>query len=184
MTALERAVGVEREAPEHLLRALRVIDPTAELVHLGGGRWLLGRVVSDERLRVAGQRLVKSSREAVKGRKPTPIDRRRHLVGQLRLHGFQPTAEFFYAGEPTSRIVREQELMQWLWIRSNRYDMERMADAEQEERKAKAEAELADEALHRDAFRYLTTMSHSVKRYGPPLGAPSGRTRHQIQGAA
>lgn len=184
MTEIERLVGVDRVAPEHLLRRLRVIDPTAELIHIGEGRWMLGRILSDERIRQAGQRQARSAREAIRGRKPNVIDKRRHIVAQLRLLGFQPTSEFFVKGEPTARILREQELMQFLWSRANRYSLERMADAEQNERKAKADAELQDEALHRDAFNYLTRMTHSVTRYGHPLGTPSGRTRHVTQGAA
>ncbi len=144
---------------------------------------MLGRVLSDERIRQAGQRQAKAAREAVKGRKPNKLDARRHLVAQLRLYGFQPTSEFHVRGEPTARILREQELMQWLWTRSNRYDMERLADQEQADKQAKAQAEFQDEALHLDAFRYLTRLTHSVTRYGPPLGVPSGRTRHVTQGA-
>jgi hypothetical protein len=40
-----------REAPASLLARLREVDPTAELYHLGGGRWAVGRVGGHNRHR-------------------------------------------------------------------------------------------------------------------------------------
>lgn len=185
MTALEAAVGVEREAPRDVLRGLRVIDPTAELIYLGTGRWLLGRVVSSAPIRAAGERLAASCTRATKTRNTasrtlTPEDYDRHLMAQLRLRGFQPTTEYRVCGEPTGAIVRDQEVMDFLYRTLSDDAVDALADEDHIARKAQARADLTDEARARDAWRWMFTRSHSVTRFGAgPQRARSGFTLHQ-----
>lgn len=185
MTELEYAVGVEREAPRDVLRGLRVIDPTAELIYLGAGRWLLGRVVSSEPIRAAGERLAASCSRATKSRNTasrtlTREDYDRHLMAQLRLRGFQPTTEYVVYGEPTGAIVRDQEVMDFLHRTLSDDAIDALADEDSTALKAAAHADLTDEARARAAWRYMFTRSHSVTRFGAgPQRARSGFTMHR-----
>lgn len=186
MTGLERAVGVEREAPEGLLRALRVIDPTAELIYLGDGNWMLGRIRPSEPLRQAGARLARSCRLATKHRSTLlPTDYRRHLVAQLRMLGFQPTTEYHVQGEPTAAIVRDQEVMDFLWRTTSDDALSQMDDAGLVAKQAAARAEMLDEGRAADAWRYLFTRSHAITRVDDPTRdrVASGRTRHFLRSA-
>lgn len=177
MTELERRVGVERAAPPEVVRQLRVIDPAAELVYFGSGRWMLGRLVPDARIRKAGAALAKSCRNATAGRALVPEDYGRQLMAQLRMQGFQPTTEYVLHGEPTAAIVREQEVMDFLWRHSNDYDRERLADRDYLQRKAETHHDLTDDARARDAYRYLFTRSHAARRINAYAGPRSGFTR-------
>lgn len=180
MTELERAVGVERTAPSELLRALRVIDPTAELVYFGAGRWRLGHLVpEDRRIAKAGQRLLASCARVLKVRKrPSVEDYQRHLFGKCRLFGFVPTAEYEVLGEPTAAIVRDQEVMDFLYRTVSAQEADAMYDHDELQRKAHADAMLTDEHRARDAWRYAFTRSHAVTRFDDPTRRQhrSGRT--------
>lgn len=184
MTELEVAVGVERAAPDPVLRGLRVIDPTAELIYLGHGRWLLGRVVPHEPIRKAGERLAASCHRATKNRNTASrslaqSDYDRNLLAQLRLRGFQPTTEYRVYGEPTGAIVRDQEVMDFLYRTLSDASVDALADEDQTHRKATARADLTDEARGRAAWTYLFTRSHSVTRFdNRPQRARSGFRRH------
>lgn len=172
---------VEREAPGHVLRALRVIDPTAELIYMGEGRWLLGRLAPSSSIRVAGERLVESCRRAVKGRKPNALDARRYLFAQLRLNGFQPTAEYVFRGSPDSSVVIDQQLMDWMYRHTTDTELETAVDADMVKAREEARADMLDTARHAAAWRYAFTRSHSVTRFDDPTKARSkaGRTVHK-----
>lgn len=172
---------IEREAPGHLLRALRVIDPTAEFVYMGEGRWLLGRLASTAAIRVAGQRLVESCKRAVEGRKPTPLDARRYLFAQLRLNGFQPTSEYVFQGEPDSSVVIDQQVMDWMYHNTSDSELETAVDADMVKAREDARADMLDTARHAAAWKYAFTRSHSVTRFDDPTKArqKAGRTIHK-----
>lgn len=169
MTEVERYVGCERAAPGHLLRALRVTDPTAELLYMGDGVWWLGRIAPNRNIEQAGQRLAASCRRVErKGRKLVPEDRRRWMVAQARLAGFQATQEYHVVGEPTAAIVRDQEVMDFLHRTLSDEDRDRMADEDFVRAKAQAHADLTDDARGRDAWKYMFTRSHAVRRLDSP----------------
>lgn len=183
MTALERQVGVVREAPEPLLRALRVIDPTAELLYLGEGRWVLGHTVNDERVRKVGERALKANKGAANqleklrmiGKlRGARLDearfeiRTKRIFGEARRLSFRPTSEYVFQGEPNGSIVRDQETMEFLYRHLSANETDRLADEEQDARKASAEKELQDEYRAADAWRYAFTRSHAVTRHDDP----------------
>lgn len=174
MTELERAVGVEREAPTDLLHRLRVIDPTAELVYMGRGVWWLGRVVPNRVLRSAGDRKVGAVAQVTRRRRPTAQEHRAHLVGRLQQHGFQFTAEYA-VNDPDGAILTDQQVMDFLYRTLTDGERDVLADRDEVRRRAEAHAELTDDARATDAWRYLFTRSHAVTR--PSVRAlRSGRT--------
>ncbi|MCU1350614.1 MAG: hypothetical protein JWO56_3644 [Acidobacteria bacterium] len=168
MTPLELLVGVERTAPTELLRQLRVIDPSAELIYMGHGRWLLGRVLASRPIRAAGERLAGSCARVLQTRwrkAPLAADHHRYRTAQLRLRDFQATQEYVVQGEPTGAIVRDQEVMDFLYRHVSEQQLDEMADEPKVAQQAAARADLADDRRAADAWRYLFTRSHSVTRH-------------------
>lgn len=183
MTEVERLVAVEREAPEHLLRRLRVIDPTAELLYLGRGEWVLGVMTDDPRVRMAGKRLVQScERVAAKLRAKdiTHDHRRRWRMGLARQLGFRLTAEYEIRGEPTAAIVRDQEAMDFLHRTLTMQGVTDLNDLDDVRRKAEAHADLTDDHRARDAWRYMFTRQHAMKRIDLSTGPRSGFSRQPV----
>lgn len=174
MTRLERLVGVEREAPPLLVRDLRAIEPTAELVYMGDGTWWLGRVHPSFDLRKQGWEKVRAANAATAEHRVDPHHAKLYRIGRLQQLGFQFTAE--YAGEPDGRIVQDMMRADYLWrLASNWYRYQEIRNGAQDAEAERARAELMDDARARDAWRYMTTLSHSVKRHGPS-DYQSGRT--------
>lgn len=196
MTPFERVVGVEREAPGLLLRALRVIDPTAELLYLGRGRWLLGQVVSDRRIVKVGTRALRANRGAsrayenlkLRGKLSTAqIAAAEHdlkandILARARMLGFRPTSEYTVIGEPSGAIVRDQEVMEYLYRHLTANETERLADEDATERADSAQKQLQDDGRARDAWHYAFTRSHAVTRIDDPRRdrVRSGFTKHK-----
>lgn len=196
MTDLERKVGVVREAPEPLLRALRVIDPTAELLYLGNGRWMLGQVIPDCRIVKAGWMQLEANKGAAGKLEQMRLTGRLHgkrlvealheirsrrIVAEARRLGFRPTAEYTFRGEPNGSIVRDQELMDFLWRHMSMNETSQLEAQDGEDRRAQALADAQDEHKARDAWRYAFTRSHAVTRHDDPTvqRVRSGFTRVQ-----
>lgn len=82
-------VPVERETPLPVLAACRAIDPTAELLYIGEGRWWLGSVSTPNKYRQrTGLRLLK--RELGRDHPDRGVCRQ----GTLLLQGFAMIAEY------------------------------------------------------------------------------------------
>jgi len=82
-------VPTEREAPLDVLAACRVIEPTAELLYIGDGRWWLGSVsVPNRHRRRTGLRLL--AREARMAHPDAGVCRQ----GLLMLQGFALIGEY------------------------------------------------------------------------------------------
>ena len=67
-----RVPTFERTPPDHVVRGLRALDPAAELVYMGYGKWYLGRFVSDRRIYESGVRLKASTLRAIENAPPPP----------------------------------------------------------------------------------------------------------------
>lgn len=182
MTELETYVGVVREAPADLLRELRYLEPAAELLHMGGSQWLLGRIhpANAQGIQAAGARLMLSTNRATTARRSVlPTDRRRAKFARARLRNFLPIAEY-HTTSPDGRIVRDLEVMTYLFNHTADADMLDMSEADKLKAQAEARADLTDPARGNAAWRYLFTRSHMVSRPKDDPGPAAGRIRHQV----
>jgi hypothetical protein len=79
-----------RLAPRDVLERLREIDPTAELVHLGAGYWLVGSVQPNEWRRFKAARVVAHQFALPEARRSPGIV----LAYSLYAQGFRPVAMY------------------------------------------------------------------------------------------
>lgn len=192
-----------RRPPRHVVAGLRVTDPTADLVYLGWGKWVLVSVQADKidhwyqktngqwstlrrdaiSILVNARRLLELWRANPKFQANPGAFRR--LIGRydfalLATMGARPIAEYQVQGEPTSAIVDDFRRMDWMYRHTSDEELERLLEAPAEERRAEALADLTDEHRHLDAWRYLTTRTHTVTRFDDPSktrGPKSGFAR-------
>lgn len=105
---MKRLVNIpeSRTAPKEVIQRLREIDPAAELVYMGGGRWRLGRVVpSRDRTRKGTLLLMWESRMPAEKQDGTNL-----RIGRLAQQGFGSIAEYQVQGEPGAQIVEDFRL--------------------------------------------------------------------------
>lgn len=155
-------VPEERTAPTALLRALREIDPSAEIVYAGDGDWMVGRVQPNaERYRMGAY----AAGLELDNPRPNPAALR---DAHLQMQGFAVVETFHFQGEPTSEVVHDFR------FRSHVYDSGRAAairaatetsagpdEAEHARRAAKVAAAGAS-----DAWRMSHLRPHSVNMGG------------------
>ena len=92
-----------------MVARLRDVDPTAELIYLGAGQWLLGSVQPNEARRLAGGRMI--ARQLA-----LPPERR--SVGAIRLgtlfrQGFRPIAIYEEADLDSGFVVADFRFRDW-----------------------------------------------------------------------
>jgi hypothetical protein len=149
-----------RDFPSALRSQLRAIDPVAEVVYVGDGRWLLGRVVwSSERNR-KGTRLLRW--EHTMKVDPDPDNLR---VGRLAQQGFGTIAEYRIQGEPDARIVHDFRLRDWLYLNDPEGTFkDRLADSCGDTAAAAHEAKVLDwvDSVSPDAYRHAFRKPVSV----------------------
>lgn len=172
-----------RTPPPHVVEGLRALDPDAELVYWGWGKWVLGTMTNDVRLQPLGQRLLVSTLRAI-NKRPWRVALQRDVyrirMARLRLAGFRVTAEYELRGSPDSSIVNDQRCMDWMYRTMNDEAVDRALQADKEAARATALADLTDEARGRDGWKYMFTKSHSVTRFdGPVQRARSGFQIHR-----
>jgi hypothetical protein len=176
MTELERVAGVDREAPVALLQRLREVEPLAELAYVGEGKWWLGRREPNAELSKAGLEKVRVANTVAAVQKMTPEAVRMHRVGKLQQAGLVFIAE--YEGEPDGRIVKDLEVMDFLWkLNATQQRWEKAMDADKNAEKELAMKDMLDEGRAHDAWRYAFTGSFSASRV-KDSGYRSGRTTH------
>jgi hypothetical protein len=106
--------GQLREPSDDLLGRLRAIDPLAEVVYVGNGRWWLGRVKTDSARCAAGRRMLAG---LMADTEPLPLGRVEReaalrqreaslLQARLMSQGFSLTSEIV-AHEADDRLVEE-----------------------------------------------------------------------------
>lgn len=172
-----------RTAPEHVRRGLRELDPTAEVIHLGAGRWIVGRVRPTVHARRTAERMLETFETALSnGAKMSPRGREKARFALLALQGFRPVAEYRLR-DLDWRVVEDFRVSQWRMLHE---DADRLLDAmeaEEEAQRAAARAELADEHRAREAHRFLTTSNfgYATPSVAKPAPQPAaGRVRHTI----
>lgn len=111
----------ERTCPRHVLAGCRAVDPAAEILYAGHGRWLLGVVRFSwpayqqayhtmARLEEGGTKLPQYGPDAVEGRELTLRGRanaEKRAFHRLCLQGYRHIAVYNVTGELTSTIVHD-----------------------------------------------------------------------------
>jgi hypothetical protein len=175
-----------RTTPDYVVRGLREVDPTAELVYIGRGKWLLGSVRWDRRHVSAARKRLDAAFGAVKRigqwKASHPRVGQRVAYWTLALQGFRPIAEYKLQGEPDSRIVNDFRRMDWMYKNTSDNQLERLLDEPYETGRREARADLTDEARARDAWRNTFTLSHTVTRFDDPAKrSGSGRSGFKVE---
>jgi hypothetical protein len=93
----------QRECPGHVLRALRAVDPRADLLYLGEGCWQLLYQKADSAVAREGDKLIALERRRVAAARRLPILRQARLMQQ----GARSLGDYFYQGEPDESIADE-----------------------------------------------------------------------------
>lgn len=173
-----------RMAPEYVMRGLEELDPTACIVHLGGVRWLVGKIRPSSLVRADACEMFDHWTRAVQGsgRRLSPSGRMRVRFAQLALLGVRPVELYTILwGEPDGRIVADFERSRWLWLHTSDNEMQQdLDDSGTVERDASRRA-LSNPDLAKDAWRYAFTQSHLVGGSLAPVDRPrSGWVRHSL----
>jgi hypothetical protein len=157
-----------RVCPADVLRSIREVVDTAELVYLGDGQWVLGDVKkSDARERMGRYKMKRSG--AAKVRTPREFARWRYVrwEGELLTQGFAPI-HVFAQNDPDSRIAEYLRVREYQWradldaaMASAFYDGMYETDKLSAERYEEAELDsiaqktsLLDEKRLREAWRW------------------------------
>lgn len=172
-------VSQARTAPESIRRRLREMDETAEVVYLGRGRWIVGKVRPNALVRQQAIRMLdKYTTELSNGARLSERGKEKVRFALLALQGFRPVAEYRMR-EPDDRVVQDFERSRWLWLHESENETWRQMDAAQEQKALEARKQLGDEGLAREALNTAFKLNFgraSVKPASTPV--PSGRVRH------
>jgi hypothetical protein len=181
---MSRVPTFGRQAPEHVLRGLRSLDPQAELVWIEKDRWLLGRFAPENErpLQEAGWNLKRSTWAAIARRNGiiTHTDVVRLRFAELRLACFQTTTEY-HMPLPDSAVVHDQQVMDWMFKNLSDDAVDRALHEDTERERKASREDLIDTERARAAFKYLFTTSHYLGRESTNLdtGPRSGWKRHK-----
>lgn len=104
-----------REAPPEVTRGLKDVDPSAELVYMGDGRWDLLRMrpKTDDRAQVASLMLQNAYRACGKGRLAEQGWYRALRFARLIRHGYIVFGRYRLGRDPDARIVHEFRRAMW-----------------------------------------------------------------------
>jgi hypothetical protein len=145
-------VPTERDAPAWVLAGLRAIDPTAEVVYVGEGRWWVGVVATPNKYRQRfGMRLLRRTRRQMR---PDPAIVRQ---GLLACEGFSMVAE--YEGDPNGAWIDDFARRDHEWRYESDKDQflveERFRDGERKriEQEAHALLDAQGRDIHRSIVR-------------------------------
>jgi len=175
-------VAQAREAPEHIRRGLRDLDPTAEVIYLGPMRWLVGRVRPNVHThRIATGLLDTFTSQLSTGARLSPKGQRKARFALLALQGFRPVEEYRMR-DLDWRVVEDFRVSQW---RMQHEDPDALLDAMEADdaaERAARRAELADRDRAKDAQRFLSASNfgYASPTVAKPTHTPSGRVRHSI----
>jgi len=161
--------GQVREPSADLLRRLRDIDPRAEVLYVGEGRWWVGRVKPAPERRARGRRMILRARDE----DWFGVEPHEYWVtlrqGLLMAQGFGLVVDMTIQGEPDARLVQEFELAMWV-ERGGQFK-----DTDDVLAEAARQARLKDEA-DADRQRYRWLYRRSAKGKGNPwIGYGGGR---------
>lgn len=157
-----------REAPAHIVRALREIDHRAELVELIPGKWILGIVVpNDERIR-RGTALMEQELRKDKGNQELSRLRFAHLC----MDGFGQVA-LYEMKEPDSRIVedfRERDFNYRHYLNKTQQEFEDEVEGVTRQARTKKYAIARAEALGKELFRTIFRKRRAFSGKGDDYG--------------
>lgn len=175
-----------RTAPEHVVRGLEALDPSACLVHLGGARWMVGKVRPNAVVRAQAEGMLDHWTRGIQaGARMSQHGQQRVRFAQLALLGMRPVDLYTIVGEPDSRIVHAFQASRWRWLHATDRTLEEQIYQQDAKRKATAHAEISDVHRAADAWRYAFTRSHYFgDKRGQDLGPKSGFIRQPIAPAA
>ena len=136
-----------RDADPALLAGLREVDPTTELIYLGGKRWSLMRLrpMTDERIRGAERLLEATLGHSLKAN--TEDERRWYMrLRQTRMHlmGYTVVSNWEFDGDPDQRVLQDYRYRAWRLRRDEPYDD---PEADREKGAAKVHEALYDPYL-------------------------------------
>jgi hypothetical protein len=167
-----------REAPEDTRRALRALDPTAEVVYLGPRRWLVGRVRPNSESRTTAERMLATyaSLPVTEQIRMSQAKRRyRVALAELARQGLRPV-EIYAGRDADSRLVESFRQGQWRMQHLTENELFRELDEQEDAEKAEAAKQMQDLGTAQDAWKYAFTVSHSVTRTRTPsLDGPPKR---------
>lgn len=168
-----------RLAPDDLRRRLREMDTTAEVIHLGGSTWCVGRVrPTRDSTRIASRMLATywamgaPARNSLRGKQ-------RYRLALAGLQGFRPVAQYTLR-EIDDRVVEDFRVSQWR-MRHPTGDLLDTWEQEAAQEAIERQSLLGDEHRAREAVNYVTQSNFgaavSSVQSSKPAPVPSGRTR-------
>lgn len=152
-----------RQPPKEVIQHLRQIHPATELVYLGGGLWLLGKVRWNQYRYQKGRQMLKRLAQVAN---PNPQQFR---MAALVIQGFAPV-ELYEQAEPDSRITEDFREREWrLQHCPDDTFKARLAETSGEIRRREqlAEAREAARAVSGDAWRYAFKKPVSIVKPTP-----------------
>lgn len=173
-------IPMTRVAPADVVRRLRELDSTVEVIYLGWGRWIVGKMrPTTHTFRIASRML------ATYWHMPAPARATRRGVQRYHfalaaLQGFRPVHEYTRR-DLDGRIVKDFQESQWRMLHSrgdlvSEWEKEEAADLEQRR------ALFRDELRAKEVVDYVHTSNFgratpSVQSSIVPV-IPTTRTRH------
>lgn len=169
-----------RIAPESVIRGLEWLDPTACIVHMGGPRWLVGKIRHSSAAKQQAEAMMDRWTHGIRaGAQLSETAKHKVRFAQLALLGFRPVQQYDLIGAPDQRIVADFGMSQWLWFHSTADEPVDRADIAREANLAAARRDMSDPGRARDFHRYAFTRSHLVGGTLTPQDRPkTGWTRH------
>jgi hypothetical protein len=169
-----------RVAPDDVIRGLELLDPTACLVHLGGTRWVVGKLRPNAEARRQAEAMLAHWTASVRaGKRLSPRGALRVRFAQLALLGFRPVQQYEIVGEPDGRIVQDFARSRYHWLTTSDNAVQHSLDTAHRDRAEAAHAELASVDRAKDAWKHAFTLTHTTSvSLTPPDTPKSGFVRH------
>lgn len=173
-------VPMTREAPHDVVRGLRALDASTEVIYLGFGRWIVGRMrPTRDTTRIAARMLRTYWSMSAKARASKRGVQRYHFA-LAALQGFRPVHEYTLR-DLDGRVVKDFRESQFRMLHQrgdlvSEWEREEAADLEARR------ALLRDELRAKDVIDYVKTSNFgratpSVQSSIAPV-VPTTRTRH------
>lgn len=174
-----------RLPPPEVVRGLREVDPRAELVYIGDGRWLLGKVQEDREKRIRAVKAMDVWLDLITRFDPTDHEQSlsellpglfdRWNEKRLQLQGFQPLPVVFFMEMPDSSIVELFRRSDWIWKyawREYERELEEEIDGSSDLSSKRSEMKARFNQIHRSVWKHA--FKRPVSRTNTVDIAPDG----------